>query len=372
MNDRLSIITRKDNLAASMDAAKPVASAETVAQKKRDRPASPRVTWLLPVRNGMPHLPRTLASIESQTCKGAQIIAWDNGSTDGTAAELRQWIPSRIPGRVISGQPLGLGASLASMVSMARTEYCARIDADDINMPQRLQQQIDFLDTHPDVAVVGSAVKLIGEQDEMLGDGAAPVCSDADIRWRLRFCNAMSHPTVMFRRGAILAAGNYADIMPIEDFDLWCRVAIRFEMANMPEQLVRYRVSNSSVSGTHRHNINDIRRRTIESYGPILFGDASPQIVSRLLDLLTQPSPSNITFADLRHLHNAATNAAIQIGQKGDYFRATALYKMQRRALTTQWAKSLPGAQAVWPLLRLAANRNNTSSTDITLRSKAA
>lgn len=376
MNNRFAIITKTGNVPASMDAAKPAASSTPEANAKAHRPAHPRVTWLLPVRNGMPFLPATLASIEAQTYKGAQIIAWDNGSTDGTAAELRKWIPSRIPGRVISGQPQGLGASLASMTSMARTEYCARIDADDINLPHRLQTQLDFMDAHSDVAVVGSAVKLIGEQDEMLGDGAAPVCHDADIRWRLRFCNAISHPTVMFRRSAILAAGNYADIMPIEDFDLWCRVAMRFEIANLPDQLVRYRVSNSSVSGKHRHKIDTIRRQTIEHYGPVLFGDAPTPVVSRLLDLLTVPNPQNVNFSDLRHLHNAATNAAIQIGQKSDYFRQTELYKIQRRALTALWAKALPGAQAVWPLLRYAANHRGfqraTDSSANTHHAKAA
>lgn len=350
MNKRFAITTKTNNVAASMHAAKPAPSVNTAKSGNE-----PRVTWLLPVRNGMPHLPHTLASIEAQTYKHAQIIAWDNGSTDGTAAELRKWIPSRIPGRVITGQPQGLGASLASMVSMARTEYCARIDADDINLPARLVKQVDFLDKHPNVAVVGSAVKLIDDQGQLLGDGAPPVCRDPDIRWRLRFCNAMSHPTVMFRRSAILAAGNYADIMPIEDFDLWCRVAMRFEMANLPDQLVHYRMGSQSVSANHRHNIDAIRRQTIKSYGPILFGDASSDVVSRLLDVLTQ-NLTAVTFSDIRHLHNAATNAALQLGMKSDYFRQTELYKIQRRALTTLWAKTLPGAHTVWPLLRYAAH----------------
>jgi hypothetical protein len=318
-------------------------------------PQNARVTWLLPVRNGLPYLAETLASIAAQSYQRARIIAWDNGSTDGTAALLKQWIPSRIPGRVITGRPLGLGASLAAMARMARTEYCARIDADDVNLPHRLAQQVAFMDLHPDVAVVGSAVKLIGEQGEPLGDGAAPVCDDADIRWRLRFCNALSHPTVLFRRGAILAAGNYADIMPIEDFDLWVRVALRFPMANLPEQLVRYRVTGRSVSGTNRHRINTIRRRTIEQYGESLFGDLPAASITRLLDVLTVPDSAalaNVTLADCRALSAAATQAALHAGLPADYFRSTALYQTQQRALNYRWLQSLPGGSKFWPILR--------------------
>ena len=62
---------------------------------KSSKKAPPSVTWLLPVKNGMPYLPETLASIAAQTCGDYQVLAWDNGSTDTTIEELRSWIPSR-------------------------------------------------------------------------------------------------------------------------------------------------------------------------------------------------------------------------------------------------------------------------------------
>ena len=115
-----------------------------------------RVTWLLPVKNGMPFLPTTLASIAEQTYQNFEVLAWDNGSTDGTLEELRKWIPSCLPGRIVSDRPMGLGVSLAEMVKEARTELCARIDADDVNLPDRLEKQVEFLRVHPDVALVGT------------------------------------------------------------------------------------------------------------------------------------------------------------------------------------------------------------------------
>jgi glycosyltransferase involved in cell wall biosynthesis len=99
---------------------------------------SSKVTWLLPVKDGMPYLPETLASIESQTYRNWQVLAWDNGSTDGTVAELHKWMPSRLPGKVIDYEQLSLANSLAKLVETAEIEFCARIDADDINYPERL------------------------------------------------------------------------------------------------------------------------------------------------------------------------------------------------------------------------------------------
>src|SRR6185437_3718216 len=96
---------------------------------------TPPVTWLLPVRNAMPYLTATLQSIADQTYRNQKIIAWDNGSNDGTAEELHRWIPAMIPGLVISDQPMRLGPSLARMVEMADTELCARMDGDDLNVP---------------------------------------------------------------------------------------------------------------------------------------------------------------------------------------------------------------------------------------------
>src|SRR5688572_14373433 len=104
-----------------------------------------RVTWLLPVRNGMPFLRETLESIRRQVYDNWEVLAWDNNSTDETLAELHKWIPSVLPGTVVADEPLSLGLSLARMVTAARTELCARIDADDINDPARLAQQVAYL-----------------------------------------------------------------------------------------------------------------------------------------------------------------------------------------------------------------------------------
>ncbi|MDX2240841.1 MAG: glycosyltransferase [Leptolyngbyaceae cyanobacterium bins.302] len=211
---------------------------------------SERVTWLLPIKNGMPYLPQTLASIAAQTYSNWEILAWDNGSTDGTIAELHQWIPSRLPGRVVTDHPLSLGNALAEMVKQAQTELCARIDADDVNLPQRLEKQVEFLQHHPEVAVLGSQVHRIDSQGIDHGLWTVyPLQPNDILHFMLRSC-VIWHPTVLFRRSRILAAGNYRDIPSAEDYDLWLRVAIHDRLANLNESLVQYRVHDQSVTQT--------------------------------------------------------------------------------------------------------------------------
>lgn len=211
---------------------------------------SERVTWLLPIKNGMPYLPKTLASIEAQTYSNWEILAWDNGSTDGTIAELQQWIPSKLPGRIVTDHPLSLGNSLAEMVNQAQTELCARIDADDINRSQRLEKQVEFLQQHPEVSVLGSQVNRIDSQGIDHGLWTVyPLHPNDILHFMLRSC-VIWHPTVIFRRSRILAAGNYRDIPSAEDYDLWLRVAHHDRLANLDASLVQYRVHDQSVTQT--------------------------------------------------------------------------------------------------------------------------
>jgi glycosyltransferase involved in cell wall biosynthesis len=303
----------------------------------------------------MPFIERTLASIAAQDYDNHEIIAWDNGSTDGTLDALCRWIPSRIAGRVIGDRPMGLGASLAAMVEMSRTELCARIDADDLNEPHRLQRQVAYMHDHPHVGVLGSAVKLIDEDDNLLPDRPTLVTADADIRWRLRFCNALNHPTVMLRRSAILGAGNYRDVMPIEDFDLWVRVSLKHALANLPGTLVRYRVLPGSVSAAHRGRIDAIRRHVTCEYADALFPGTHRYMLDRLLRLLDDMDNPNVTLADCIALRRAATRAALNINKPPNFFRHTELYRVQSRSLKLRWLKAQPMVAAAWSTMKRRA-----------------
>jgi hypothetical protein len=189
---------------------------------------------------------------------------------------LREWIPKRLPGVLVTGTPLGLAESLARMVTLADTPLCARIDADDINTPDRLERQVAFLDSHPYVAAVGGQMLLIDENGEDLGPVAKLPLSDADIVGDMLDGPGMAHPTVLFRRDAVLGAGNYRDVGPVnvEDYDLWLRLAVRHRLANLDTPVLRYRIHDrsSTVIAERQGHLRAAVRARLAISGPALFG----------------------------------------------------------------------------------------------------
>ena len=233
-----------------------------------------RITWLIPVLNGMPYLPETLASIESQTYKNWEVLVWDNGSTDGTLEELEKWIPNRLPGRVITGEPHGIGGSLARMVQECNTELCARMDADDINLPDRLEKQLEFLSTHPEIAVLGSRVYLVNEEGNSLEDLYPLPINHEEIVYEMLFRNPISHPSVIFRRSIVLQVGNYREFPNIEDYDLWLRIAASHKLENLAKPLLKYRIHNKSETriATQENRIRKAISDCVCQNAPLIFG----------------------------------------------------------------------------------------------------
>ncbi len=316
----------------------------------------PKVTWLLPVLNGMPYLRQTLASIAGQSYGHHELLAWDNGSTDGSVDELRRWVPHRLPGRVITGEPLGLGAALARMVEMSRTELCARIDADDINEPDRLARQVERITCDPDLVLVGANIRKIDASGEELGFSDVPL-DDAEIRWALWFFNPLKHPAVLFRRDAVLAAGNYRDIKPGQDYDLWLRLARRGRMINFPEPLVRYREHEASVTAQRTTGIHETFQAIAIDTGASTYPAIGLEAGLRLRELLRPGSTIAAQWADLRNHRRLAIAAARQLGLDPAGFRRTSLYASQRRRL---WRSSLSRSATLRAVSRRWRRLNGT------------
>ncbi|MBV9760469.1 MAG: glycosyltransferase [Acidobacteriaceae bacterium] len=322
----------------------------------------PWVTWLIPILNGMPFLPSGLQTIVDQTYRNYTVLVWDNGSTDGTLEELRRWIPERIPGRIVADRPLPLGASLARLVEEAETEFCARFDADDLNRPERLERQARFLLEHPSVGVVGSQIHTIDEHGNPLPEYNHE-SSDAEIRWLARYGCRLCHPSVMFRRSVILAAGNYHDV-PSEDTDLWLRTADVTEMANLPERLVCYRRRTGSVTGSIRDWL-PVLRRIAESSATRLFPGIDDS--ERALDLWDATVPSRLTWiaenrhpakpSHLRDLKRSAVLLARRVGKPDDYFTGAEIFREQYYLLKRRVLKRFGLSPLLWLRDRAASAR---------------
>src|SRR5262249_14700826 len=130
---------------------------------------------------------------------------------------------------------------------IARGTYIARMDADDISLPRRLEKQVAYLDRNRDVGIVGTWIQDIGGSGE-----AGPVwplpTSPGTIPWFLMFGNCMAHPSVMMRRDVVAKLGYRTEAIHVEDYDLWMRASTVTRLANIPEVLLKYRVLSHSVS----------------------------------------------------------------------------------------------------------------------------
>jgi glycosyltransferase involved in cell wall biosynthesis len=322
-----------------------------------------RVTWLMPVKNGMPYLPETLASIETQTYRNWELLVWDNGSTDGTLDELRRWVPSRLPGRVIYDNPLSLGNSLARLVETAQTELCARIDADDVNYRSRIERQVAFMRARPEVVLVGTDIEFIDEKGSVIAGAWTHQHEDADVRWQLRWECPSCHPTVLFRRSAVIAAGNYRDCMPYEDHDLWLRMALIGEMANLPAVLVKYRWRSTSVCGQNTEQCAEAPSGRLYDAmfdamaiknADILFSGIPASEALELRHKVNSRSPHRlkVRIHDVVRFHQAATASAVAVNKPPSYFRRTQLYSGQQRLLLRRILEQNACGRACLPVIR--------------------
>ncbi|MCI0519879.1 MAG: glycosyltransferase [Chloroflexi bacterium] len=209
--------------------------------------ASPRVSVLLPCYNAAETLDEALDSLARQTLDDFEIVAVDDGSSDATPEILRAW-QRRQPRLVCIECPHeGLIAALNAGLQVCRAEWTARMDADDRAHPARLEKQAAFLAEHPEIAAV--ACRVSGFPAEALREGFQiymewqnSLLTDEDIRREMFVESPLAHPSVMFRRSAVLAAGGYQEHGWAEDYDLWLRLYLQGAgFAKLPEVLLEWR-----------------------------------------------------------------------------------------------------------------------------------
>jgi hypothetical protein len=212
--------------------------------------ATPLISVLIPVYNGMPYLPETVESIRAQSFDDFELIALDDGSTDASAQYLSSVADGRL--RIEKLQRGGLSAALNHGLKIAQAPIIARIDADDVAMPDRFRQQYEYLSQHPDCLALGCQSQQINERGEPTGEGHYPT-SAAAIRWEALFRSPILHPGSMYRRDHVVAVGGYRKEFDVaEDYDLWTRLLTRGTLGNLPQQLLRYRIHARSVCAVHK------------------------------------------------------------------------------------------------------------------------
>lgn len=226
----------------------------------------PRVTVLMSVFNSAQFLRESVESIQKQTWTDFEFVIIDDGSTDGSGVILKEIQDERF--RIQRNQTnRGLTCSLRSGCAFARGEFIARLDADDVALPTRLQTQVEYLVRHPDVGLLGTAYVEVDEQGREVRVVRFPA-SDIDIRWKAFLQNPIAHPTVMLRREVLTRhALSYDEaFQTTQDYDLWSRMLTFTKAANLDEPLVRYRLSAGITSNRREEQLRNhdrIAARTI-------------------------------------------------------------------------------------------------------------
>jgi glycosyltransferase involved in cell wall biosynthesis len=212
-------------------------------------PAAPTVSVMMPVYNTERYLAEAVESILAQTFADFELIAVDDGSTDGSGAILERYAARDGRVRVERLEHGGIVAARNRALELARGEFCAVMDSDDVALPGRLERQVAYLRDHPEVLCVGTAVRLIDPDGRVLRDAHAGMDHERIQEVLLSGRCPLNHPSVLMRRAAVLAVGGYRDgFAPSEDLDLFLRLGEVGRLANLPEVLQKYRQHPRSAS----------------------------------------------------------------------------------------------------------------------------
>ena len=214
----------------------------------------PSISVLLPVRNAAPWLDASLGSLWRQTLGDFEVIAVDDGSTDGSGEALERAAEREARLRVVHTPPLGLPAALNRALALARAPLIARQDADDLSHRQRFELQRDFLARHRRVSVVGCRVRLFPSATAGMRRWVAwhnGLLSHEEMARDALIDSPLAHGTAMGRRRALRGVGGWQDHGWPEDLDLWLRMmAAGHRFAKLPRALYAWR--QHPESATHR------------------------------------------------------------------------------------------------------------------------
>ena len=208
----------------------------------------PKVSVLMPVYNvKLEYLNAAIDSILSQTFTDFELLIINDASTD---PEMERAILAKQDKRIIyhrNEHNLGISRTRNRLLDLAQGEYLAIMDDDDISLPRRLERQVEFLDSHPQAGIIGTWYRTFPNHPDILRQ---PCTDNATIEERMMEGPEVIHPASMIRRSVLLETGiRYEpEFSPAEDYALWCRLIGKTEFANIPEDLLHYRVHRKNTS----------------------------------------------------------------------------------------------------------------------------
>lgn len=209
--------------------------------------SEPKISVIMPAYNAEKYIKEAIDSILSQTFGDFEFIIIDDGSTDNTCAIIESYSDSRI--RFFRNEKnMGVAATLNRGLDLARGEYIARMDSDDISMPKRFEEQVRFMDEHEDFVAIGTAYCMFGDviSEHIIECESNPQKAKSE----LLYCPCMAHPTVMIRKRTLDEHNlRYEEIYNgTEDYVLWWRIVSYGNIAALPSVLLKYRIHGGQIT----------------------------------------------------------------------------------------------------------------------------
>lgn len=255
------------------------------------------------VYNAEPYLEKAVTSVLSQTFRDLELICIDDGSTDNSLAILESLAKKDSRVRVFKNdRNRGIGYTATKLAKLAAGKFLAKIDADDIMLPDRLAKQVFFLKNNPSVVAVGGQCELIDTEGKSVGKKVLPT-RPAAVYNQIYALNSMHQPTIMINRSLIPGGELIYDnaVSPVDDYDLFFRLFKFGQLANLEDVVLKYRIYNTSSSMKNLKStyeaIQKVRVRAVFEYG--YRPTSGALIIAALQTLAVALFPSRLLFSML-------------------------------------------------------------------------
>lgn len=229
---------------------------------------NPLVSVIIPCYNTEKYVEQAVRSIMSQTYKNLEIIITDDCSTDGTFSILQKLAAEDSRIKLYKNETnLKIVKTLNNMILQANGKYIARMDADDISLPKRIEKQVLFLEQNSDFSFCGTNAYKIDENEKIVGKSFLPETFE-DNKFFLKFYSTFYHPTMMIHSGVYKKNLYDQNFLYAEDYELWTRLIFKENLkgANLQDKLFLYRIFNNQSSEKHRKEQNDSSAKIFDKY----------------------------------------------------------------------------------------------------------
>lgn len=265
--------------------------------------STPLVSIIMSVYNGQNYLRESVESILNQTYKNFEFIITDDGSKDNSLNILKEYSKKDLRIKlIVNDGNKGLIYSLNNMLNLSTGKYIARMDADDISLKNRLEEQVKFLEKNKNISMLGSFYQAFKDDFTFIRKNIKTINVSEEVKASLLFRNYICHPTVMIRKKVIEKYNLKYDFEDkgMEDYGLWLNLSKNEKIFILPKILLRYRYLSNSISAdvlkkekSYQNTLKNIFKRELYE----IFNDFSDEDLEKHIEICLANNLSNFKYS---------------------------------------------------------------------------